>query len=668
MNDVLLVKLLGLLDTLSEDKGVPKQKSIVDKNVIKSENSTFTSGEKSAKGGLDNNQKKTLTETFNLFNQMFFDYQKKISPDTKQDTLVSSIAANQVQQRKEADKKSGGGGLMTMLLGGLALLAGSVAAIIGSLSGFFDGATSKVIESIGKLGLMGALKILSKTILKKIALKSLKAVPVIGGIIGFAFAFKEFQAGNTFKGIAELISGLLNFIPGVGPFLSIGADILIAMLESKGTFSEGGALSPANGWNTIKGWVSSIGKTILDNALYLPIIGGFKRFGMAYDAFGSGNYGDGFKQLGLGLFTFVGGGPIIKGLEILAGWMDSSKQPEGSFNKDTSWFGKIKQWIVKKLGDLPEFLKVPLRWFGVLDDGGETGIGNMASMAIQGAKDGSKRVTEYVGGIWDKIKGPIGNSTEIISKFVTDAWATTKDYTSKAWNSVKELAPKIWDSVKDITSRAWDTTKEYTSMVWANITAEAPKIWASIKESSSRAWDKTKEIGSWYYESIASMAGRAKVVIDEWIPKIVSTVSSVTDSAMAALKSIADKIGSWISGLFSSDEEKKLKDTKVNSPTSTVDWMSEDTNQAIHLLVKGNAVVNTWLDSLHKASLDQVRLLTVLANTSNASLQELKRMSGNTSGGGGTVIMQAPQSSSKPSSVPVGNNRGGFASSVYSLG
>lgn len=721
------------LRQLSEEKGVPKEKAIVDKNIIKSEKSTFDSDKKKkALSRVDKavlvdafslfnkmffDYQKTLklppplpkeakktplplpkavilntpeadkpsstekrrewVDKFNLFNQMFFDYKKKIEPDTVEKTKVSNLAAKQTQPpvTKTYTKKDTGFGLMGMVVAGLTLLATSVTGIVSGLTGFF-GEYSGVVKTVGKLGFLGALKILSKTVLKRFSLALLKRLPVIGGIIGLAYAVKAFKDGDIFLGVAELISGLLNFIPGVGPFLSLGADLLIGIAQANGVFSEGGSLSPENGWNTIKGWGKSLGKMIMDNALYIPIIGTFKRFGMAYDAFKSNNFGEGIKQIGLGLFTILpGGGAIIKGMEVLAGWVDSAKEPEGQFNKDNSWMGKIKKWIVSKLNNLPEFLKIPLRWFGVLDDDGPTSF-SMTGIASS-AKEGFDKVKNFTNGVWDNISGAIKNSTAgfEVGTFAKDSWNVIKEESGKAWDLVKEKAPGIWNSIKEESGKAWDAVKEETPKLWNSIkentskawgfaSEEAGKLWASVKETSSTVWGKLSEAGSWFADSVSEMANKTKGLIDEWIPKIVDSVSGMTDAALKTLKNIATKIGDWVGSMFSFGDDKKTEPKKDTESQTIVKGGDYDMQM---LIVKNSITTNKWMTQLHAASLEQVKLLGMLVNVNNDSLKELKRISGNSSSGSNPIYISPPQQQSNSALVNMPNNRNGFGSSMYSL-
>jgi hypothetical protein len=356
--------------------------------------------------------------------------------------------------------------------------------------------------------------------------------------------------------------------------------------------------------------------------------------------------------MGLGLLTMIpSGGILIKGMEILAGWMSASKEPDGDFNADKSWLGKMKQWIVKKLNDLPEILKAPLRWFGILDD--ESKDINMNGVS-QGAKDGSKGVMEFVGGVWDKVKGPMKDTVDSLGDFAKEAWNKTKLYSSKAWDVVSEEAPKIWESVKTSSEKAW-----------GYITEEAPKIWESVKELSAKAWDKAKEAGSWFVDSVNTMSEKTKNMINQWISGIVDMVSGISTTAMNVLKNIADKIGGWIANLFTPEEEKKM--SSETSPISKKEELLSQKNDMFVDLLGSNNVQNNWLNLLHQSSLEQIRLLGMMVNIGNSSLSELKRIGKNPSSSGNTTYI-SPQQGFKADSINIDNNRMGYASSAYALG
>lgn len=496
------MKLLGLLTEVTEEKGVSKEKVLVNKNINKSPNSTLDNEKTPISNGISSKEKAKLVDVFSLFNTMFFDYQKKhVNVDTKESTLVQNIAKQQTKPQSQTflqapEKKNS---LWSSILTGLTGAVLSIATIIGGIMGFFGDLGGDVAKIVGKVGFMGALKILSKTILKRLALPLLRRLPFIGGLINIGFAVKSFMDGNIFKGMGELISGLLNFVPVIGPVLSLGADILLAWAEGKGMFDKGGILSPENGWKTIKGWIGSIGKVIMDNALYLPLIGTFQRFGMAWDDFKGGKYGSGLKQIGLGLVTMMpGGGMLIKGLEVLSGWLNSPKQESGDFKEEKNWMERLKGWIKSKLDDLPEWMKTPLRWFGIMKDETNTADAKLAEVTSQEASSG---VMSYVSGVWDKVKSPMGDAAKSLGDFAQTAWEKTKEYSSTAWNKVQEA-------------------------------------------------------GSWVKDSMVEMGSKAKTLISDWVPSIVESIKNVTSGALSALKSIAGKVGDWIYGLFGGESPK----------------------------------------------------------------------------------------------------------------
>jgi hypothetical protein len=252
--------------------------------------------------------------------------------------------------------------------GGIKMLMSAAKGLLGTFSRFVTAPFKFAGKLLGK-GFMG--KIFNA--LKPLA-KILKKIPLIGSIISIGFAIYRFMNGDTVGGVIDVLSaltGLLNLIPG-GSFiaipLSIGLDILNAWLDAK---TEGAKDKNAAKLDILGDMAKSIGKWIWDNALWLPVIGGFKRWGMAYDAFKGGNIMEGLKQFGLGILSFGGMGPIIMGIETLMGFF-GDKEEKIDLKPNTSWFGRIKEWVKNKLKKLPSFLRKPLEWFGIIDDSSES--------------------------------------------------------------------------------------------------------------------------------------------------------------------------------------------------------------------------------------------------------------------------------------------------------
>jgi len=752
--DPVILNLLGVLKDMHEQKGVPKQDKIIEKNIIKSKNSTFDSDKREKRGGLSSEQKQNLVETFTLFNQMFFEFQKKVRVDEKEKTKVSQIAKAKVtppplppppmQQKSE-------GGFGRYLLGGLAILGGLFTFIIGLMT---DGPLKGVLKLLSRITIAGGIKalvgILSKiggifgsmfdnvikfaklfvddlgkgvvSIVTKIlpkggkglfgklgasiikvlkpASKLLKRIPIIGSLISIGFAISRFKSGDTVGGVIEVMSGLVGLldlvVPGLGFGLSLGLDVLNAFLDIKSGGSNPKASKKKGDilWDMSKG----LGAWIWSKAEYIPVLGTIKWFGKAYDSFKGGNYMDMLKNFGLGVFSLIpGAGFIIKGVEMLMGFFSDKKPVDPKLTENTSWFSRLKEWVKSKLQDLPWWIKKPLAWFGIMED--DSGVNSNAFGDVgAGVKAGFEGSKKFFSSIWDSIKGPIGDAVGYIGKFASDtwnktkniatkawvgiqstipksfddvkdlasgAWSSVKDITSKAWSSIKENAPKAWEAVKDISGKAWERTKEFASDAWKVTSEEGGKLWESIKETSSKAFEKAKEAGTWAYDAIESMASKAKTLIDSWVPKIVDTITGITDSAFGILKGIADKIGSWVMGLVSPENPEIAKVASEKKSENVVN--STDTTY-MENVVKNNIVSNKWLHMLHNTSLEQVKLLGMMVNIGNSSLSELKRISGNLNKGGTTTIISPPQQQSKTQSIPISNNRTGFASSPYALG
>jgi hypothetical protein len=630
MVEELLSKLLGMLDTIIAEKGVPKDgENIVDKNIAE------TPPENKVNPNLTSPEKRRLTETFNLFNKLFFEYKAKVEGDKKPTALISQINKEQKKSINPEFKKekSGSGSLLSLLVGGVALVAASIPMLLG---GIFDkfGSFSKAAETLGKIGLFGGLKMLAKTVLKFFAKPLLKRLPIIGSLIEFYDAYQSFKAGKPAKGILEIVAGIVGFVPGLGPILQIGVDILTSILDAQGAFDEGGSLSAQNAWPTIKKWGSNIGNWIWDKALYIPVLGTVKRFGMAYDSFKGGDYGEGIKQILWGLLSLGPIGGLMTGYSVLSSFLSGSlEQAPKEITENSSWSDKMVEWIRGKLKVLPWWIKKPLAWFGLIPDSMVGDVPSSFSDVGDSVKKGFESTKEFVGGIWDDVKGPMKDSVDTVKSFAVDTWEKTKEVSSNAWNYVSEEAPKLWDGIKNTASKAWDAQMNLNSMMW---------------------------------DGIKSMGYKAKGLIDGWVPKIVEVISNITKSAMDTLSNIAATIGNWITGLFSSDEKKKLQEVSITPDKQQM--FSKENQESIDRLVKNDEHQTNWLKILNDTSYLQVRLLEAMVNIGNDTVRELKRMSGNTSGGSGsTYIMSSPQQQSTPL-VPVGDNRNGYFSSNYSLG
>ena len=662
-----LKRVLDNLEKIQEEKGVPKNKEIIDKNI------TNSSLNENKSTDLSSGEVKKLRAVFTIFSEVFFDYQKKFTVDTKPKTLISTVAKPIEKQNETITSQKSGGGCLGFLMSLLLPLGGLIASAISLVSGFFNtGLMGDVQKTLGKIGLGGFLKMMSKSF-TKISLKVLKKLPYIGGIISLFYAYKAFQEGKLAKGFLELISGLLNFIPGVGFILSIGADILIGFLEAKGSFNEGGALSNANAMTTIQGWMGSAGKFIQDNALNIPIIATFTRFGMAWDAFSAGNWGEGFKQIFYGIISIGGGGEyIVNGVEWLVsvfqgaretpaqqvtgnvietikGWVSAA----GQFITDNALYlpiiGGIQRfgmaWDSFSNGDLGEGFKQLALGIITFVGGGPIVAGfEFLHGWLFGEKEDDKTTFNSKTGFMDRLKGWIKSKLENLPAFLRK--------------------PLEWLGILDETDDTISNEISSAGNGGENVVKEKSEgFFSSITDSIGTALNGVGDMASGIWGGITNIAKNA-------FDKISTTFNSLYDGLVSFLESSYNVATSFAAGLLA-----KIKNASNSKTLNTAAQALRGVYE--HVLGNENDKNSTKnqnggeeiLQIVKQASLTQVKLLTMLVNNSAASLTELKRMNGSKTSTSPVVIPMPASSgqSSQNDTIEFGNNRAGYANSVYAL-
>lgn len=634
----LLEDLLGLLKTLNETIGVPGE-SLSEKNVLQNESSDPNKKVR-VNPILSSSEIKRTTAIATLFAKVFFDYKKKTTPDTALKTSTQKIVPKSTRESNKPIPPPPSNKPGLLLAGLLALLGGGAALITGLLS---DGPFKGALKILSKVGIKGGIKMLLagadlflKTIGKFIAApfkmaskflgkgvmgkllsalkplaKILKKIPLIGSIISIGFAISRFQSGQPVRGVIDVLSaltGLLYLIPG-GAFvafpLSVGLDVLNAWMDYKMSKPENKGRSEMD---ILKDMMGSIGKWISDNALYLPIIGGFKRWGMSFDQFKSGNIMEGLKQFGLGLFTFVGGGPIIKGIELIMGFFNN-KEKEGGLSPDGSWFSRFKGWLKKKLKDLPYVLRKPLEWFGILDEEGDTKI----------------------------------------------SWEGVKDSASKGFEKVSEFTSSIWESITDGVSIVKDS-------------AIAAYKW-SVSYFDG-AWDEIKTTFSNMFENIKSAGGKIKDYIIDLMKKVGNWIKNLwpfgkdeqsTEKSKKPLTD-AEKLAKAKAAGYENWEDYKNADWEWRGETPEPTVVKKE-NSLIPIIDSGNQEAMRNLALIEK---DQLR---ALVDIRSVTMEILKQIKGGIGGGGNSIIPMPSQQSNgqEQRMIPLTIGRGEYGKSPYAL-
>ena len=636
MNVALLEELLGLLKTLNETIGVPQGQSIEDKNVLQGNNPSDPN--KRVTPTLNSNERKRTTEIASLFARTFFDFQKKKTPDKAIKTSIQKITPRQSSRAIPPPPSNKPG---SILAGILAMLGGAGALLLGLLT---DGPFKGVLKLLSKLGIQGGIKMLmagakafigtlskfvtapfkmvsklfGKGIMGKLLgfLKPLgkifKRIPLIGSIISIGFAISRFNKGQNVRGVIDVLSavvGLLDFVaPGVGFALSFGLDMLNVWMDMK-------MADPKNKGKSEMDVLGEIGKTIGNwiwkNALWIPVVGGFKRMHMSWEAFKSGNIKDGLMQFGMGLLSFGGLSPIVTGIEMLMGFGEK-KESDKSLSPKTGWFDGMKAWIKKKLKDLPYVLRKPLEWFGILEDsdGGEMESGFSKTMG-----DG-----------YDKLKD-----------FSSKTWKSASESFSKGFEWFKEKASTLWKAIPDAVGKSanWIADK------FNGLTDSFGKFFTSLSQKFEPAIDKIRKF------------------LDQFVGKVVGWVKGL----------ISFGGGGETPGLSETQKAQKAKEAGYSSweEYKKANWKwkgntPEPTNTQGIMVNSGN---QQSLEFLRNIGMTQIK---IMGDIKVIAAQILKKMDG--VGGSSNTNISIPsqsQPTQQSSQISLNSNRGDYGSSAYAL-
>lgn len=141
-----------------------------------------------------------------------------------------------------------------------------------------------------------------------------KRLPVLGSAINFYEAYQAFESGGAAgvaKGLINLGSGIANLFPGYGTLISIGLDILSALI-----FSEEEVVDQKTGKTVKRIRMTDFYEKILPYVKRVPAIGNLINLGEGIYDISNGNTLQGIKKLAMSL-PFVG--VLVESFEITMG-------------------------------------------------------------------------------------------------------------------------------------------------------------------------------------------------------------------------------------------------------------------------------------------------------------------------------------------------------------
>jgi hypothetical protein len=310
-----LNRILGFLQAMEGDKGMPKQDKLAETNIINSS----IGDRQSSKNTLSSQEKNKTTEFAKIFSKIFVEIQNAKKPDTAEKTIVGSIANSQTKSTNALTDKANkenmkeGSLLLTGLKTGLMLIVGSLAALVYGLMN--DGPFRGSMKILYKLGMKGG-------------------VAIIKNVISNAFKLFVTLPNILFGQLGKNITELLGELPQ--KFLkNIGEKFTKLIGGSSGNL--GGRVLAKLEKNFLGKMAIKVLKPLSKVLTKIPIIGTLLSLGFAYARFKDGDIVGGIIDTVnalVGLLLFTPAAPLVLpiqiGLDVLNAWLDyKSDQGEG---------------------------------------------------------------------------------------------------------------------------------------------------------------------------------------------------------------------------------------------------------------------------------------------------------------------------------------------------
>ena len=289
------------------------------------------------------------------------------------DELASAFGKGN-KEKKEQEKKEGGGDWLTKLLGPGLLILGAIAGFISSL---LEGGFGKIFDDFKKGDFKKGFGDLAKKI-GDIALKKIgPSMPIIGPLIAFWNAYKAFDSGDLIMGINFILQGLIGLIPGIPVAWKLGMfnamNLMADLLEPKDKQGNVQQTIPKGSGGSVMAFIlKAIGKVFSFGILKkLPIIGSLFNFYDAYEAFkigGSAGIAKGVISIVSGILNIIslipGAGLIFTGLslglDVLNAFLFSKEDVTNDKGEVVGqkivvrdWAVKMWEWLKPKLYYIP---------------------------------------------------------------------------------------------------------------------------------------------------------------------------------------------------------------------------------------------------------------------------------------------------------------------------
>jgi len=390
--------------------------------------------------------------------------------------------------------------------------------------------SAKILQPGGKIAsLLSGLGKAAGSVLLKVA----RFLPFIGSAISFYFAYQKFQAGDTIGGAMELVSGIVNLIPGFGWIASIVIDLFTIGRDIKMTEEE--RVSQSGGFTAalVKA------REFLSNALnkylkYIPGIGGIVQAGLGIAQVFGGDIKGGLLEVLKGILNIVPGlgDTLFLGFEFLMDLISGDNSTDEVTGRKLSFNERVFNFINEKMDKLPWYIRKPLEWLGILkkeeSDGSEVIPGNIDNNAV---------VQEEVKKINDKLADTLGNTaTGIVDGIDTEIDTSNSQVAAavrKAGKGAEDMASAVTglnSQVANAANKAGEGVDMLPAMAGLNsqIANAANKAGEGVDMLSATAGLNTQ---------VANAANRASEQLD-MTPAVAGLNTQVANAANKAVERV----------------------------------------------------------------------------------------------------------------------------------